>query len=122
MPNCSYDQLPINAPKCPFHLNSEGAHADHSRLLCWPLPRVLQQCCVHTRPCGVNTADNCVLRRAAGAQNFTHNVGEVNYWGSSKHEDPGAKGTEAPTFKHAQAEKLEGLRVKEDIGDNGELL
>ena len=60
-----------------------------------------------------------VLAIAAGAQNFTHNVGEVNYWGSSKTEDPGAKGSEAPSFKHAQAEKLEGVRVKDDIGDNG---
>jgi catalase len=74
----NYDQLPINAPKCPFHLNSE-----------------------------------------AGAQNFTHNVGEVNYWGSSKTEDPGAKGSEAPSFKHAQAQQLDGVRVKDDIGDNG---
>ena len=43
----------------------------------------------------------------------------MNYWGSSKHEDPGARGVEAPRFKHAQDEKLEGHRVKEDIGDNG---
>jgi hypothetical protein len=47
-------------------------------------------------------------------------VGEVNYWGSSKTEDPGSKGQEAPAFKHAMDQKLEGHRVKEDIGDNGE--
>lgn len=23
---CSYDMLPINQPRCPFHLNAEGAH------------------------------------------------------------------------------------------------
>jgi hypothetical protein len=46
-------------------------------------------------------------------------VGEVNYWGSSKTEDPGSKGSEAPTFKHAQAQQLDGTRVKDDIGDNG---
>lgn len=73
----NYDQLPINAPKCPFHLNSE-----------------------------------------AGSMNFVHNVGEVNYWGSSAN-DPGAKGTEAPDFKHASAEMVEGHKIKEDIGDNG---
>ena len=74
----------------------------------------------HTKitTCKVNT-DAYVLRRAAGAQNFTHNVGEVNYWGSSKTEDPGSKGSEAPSFKHAQAQQLDGTRVKDDIGDNG---
>jgi hypothetical protein len=46
-------------------------------------------------------------------------VGEVNYWGSSKTEDPGSKGSEAPSFKHAQAQQLDGTRVKDDIGDNG---
>lgn len=43
---------------------------------------------------------------------------QVNYWGSSA-DDPGAKGQEAPSFKHASSEQVEGQRVKEDIGDNG---
>lgn len=45
---------------------------------------------------------------------------QVNYWGSSAN-DPGAKGSEAPDFKHASSEAVEGHKVKEDIGDNGEL-
>ncbi len=61
------------------------------------------------------------LRVCAGGLNFTHNVGEVNYFGSSKAEDPGSVGREAPGFKHGQAEAVHGARTKEDIGDNGEL-
>jgi catalase len=72
----NYDQLPINAPRCPFHLNSEG-----------------------------------------GSMNFTHDTGEVNYFGSSAN-DVGATAKEAPAFPYASGEQVQGVRVKEDIGDN----
>jgi len=73
----NYEMLPINMPKCPFHMNAE-----------------------------------------AGAMNFGHDDGEVNYWPSAAN-DTGAGAKESDSFFNNQAEHIEGVRTKEDIGDNG---
>lgn len=44
----------------------------------------------------------------------------MNYFPSSKTEDPGHTAHEAPaTFQYASQEQVQGVRTKEDIGDNG---
>jgi catalase len=75
----NYELLPINQPKCPFHINAE-----------------------------------------AGAMNFVHDDGEVNYWPSYKKEDSGYTASDSPTPNSSRTgDEVSGKRMKADYGDNG---